>query len=217
MRCKAVVFDMDGTLLDTLEDLAEAMNRVLERQGFPTHPVESYRRFVGSGAGQLVARALPAEAQEGSIRRRSLEAFLSEYGANWKTKTRLYEGISGLLDALCSRNLALAVLTNKPQAFAELCVHEFLSGWPFGLILGQQPGVPVKPDPTAPRQLLRYLGVLPEEVLYLGDTDVDMFTAVNAGMYPIGVLWGFRTGEELRMAGARETIAHPMELMRILG
>lgn len=86
MRCKAVVFDMDGTLLDTLEDLAEAMNRVLERQGFPTHPVESYRRFVGSGAGQLVARALPAEAQEGSIRRRSLEAFLSEYGANWKTK-----------------------------------------------------------------------------------------------------------------------------------
>ncbi|NLW82604.1 MAG: HAD family hydrolase [Desulfovibrionales bacterium] len=217
MRCKAVVFDMDGTLLDTLEDLAEAMNRVLERQGLPTHPVEAYRRFVGSGAGQLVARALPAGAQEGSIMRRSLEAFLSEYRANWKTKTRLYEGISDLLDALCSRNLALAVLTNKPQAFAELCVNEFLSRWPFALTLGQQPGVPVKPDPAAPRQLLRHLGVLPEEVLYLGDTDVDMFTAVNAGMYPIGVLWGFRAEEELCKAGAREIIAHPMELMRMLG
>lgn len=216
LKYKAVVFDMDGTLLDTLADLADAMNRVLAQRGFPPHPVDAYRHYVGSGASQLVARALPADRQDEPLRAQCLQAFLREYEAGWKIKTRLYDGIPELLDALAARNIPMAVLTNKPQAFAELCMREFMSGWRFAMTLGQMPGVAVKPDPAGPLQVIRQLGVLPEEILYVGDTDVDMFTAVNAGMYPIGVLWGFRTEKELLAAGAAAILRHPMDLMRFL-
>lgn len=217
MTFKAVVFDMDGTLLDTLADLGEAMNRVLARHGFPLEPLDAYRHHVGSGAGQLVARALPEHVRaDEDLRARCLEDFLHEYAAGWKINTGLYPGIPELLDALAARRVPMAVLTNKPQAFAELCMREFLGRWNFSLTLGQTPGVPVKPDPAGPRQVIAHLGVRPAEILYLGDTDVDMLTAVNAGMHPVGVLWGFRGEEELRAAGAAALIAHPMDLMPFL-
>lgn len=216
MKYKAVVFDMDGTLLDTLADLGDAMNRVLEQHGFATHPMDAYRRFVGSGAGQLVARALPAHERDEDLQSRCLQAFLREYEAGWRIRTCLYEGVPELLDALAARKIPMAVLTNKPQAFAELCMREFLSRWDFALTVGQAPGVPVKPDPAGPRQVIDHLGVRPDEILYLGDTDVDMFTAVNAGMHPVGVLWGFRPESELLESGAAATLAHPMELLRFL-
>lgn len=215
MKYKAVVFDMDGTLLDTLEDLADAMNRVLAARGLPVHPVDAYRLFVGSGAGNLVLRTLPADRQD--MAAQCLQGFLKEYEANWKVKTRLYDGVAELLDALTSRGIPMAVLTNKPQEFAELCMKAFLPAWDFALTLGQMPGVPVKPDPAGPRQVIRHLGVAPEEILYLGDTDVDMRTAVGAGMYPVGVTWGFRTEDELRASGAAVIIDHPMELLGLLG
>jgi phosphoglycolate phosphatase len=206
---------MDGTLLDTLEDLADAMNRVLAARGLPVHPVDAYRLFVGSGAGNLVLRTLPADRQD--MAAQCLQGFLKEYEANWKVKTRLYDGVAELLDALTSRGIPMAVLTNKPQEFAELCMKAFLPAWDFALTLGQMPGVPVKPDPAGPRQVIRHLGVAPEEILYLGDTDVDMRTAVGAGMYPVGVTWGFRTEDELRASGAAVIIDHPMELLGLLG
>lgn len=215
MKYKAVVFDMDGTLLDTLEDLADAMNRVLEARGLPVHPVDAYRFFVGSGARNLVLRTLPADRQD--LVAECLQGFLKEYEANWKVKTHLYDGVADLLDALTARNIPMAVLTNKPQEFAELCMKAFLPAWDFALTLGQMPGVPVKPDPAGPRQVIRHLGVAPEEILYLGDTDVDMRTAVGAGMYPVGVTWGFRTEDELRASGAAVIIDHPMELLDLLG
>ena len=207
---------MDGTLLDTLADLGDAMNRVLAQRGLATHPVDAYRQFVGSGANRLVARALPAHEQGEEMITQCLQAFLREYEAGWRIKTGLYEGMAELLDALTARKIPMAVLTNKPQAFAELCMREFLSRWDFALIVGQMPGVPVKPDPTGPRQVIGTLGVQPEEILYLGDTDVDMFTAVNAGMFPVGVLWGFRPERELLESGAAATLAHPMDLLRFL-
>lgn len=216
MEYKAVVFDMDGTLLDTLEDLADSMNRVLIREGFPPHPLAAYREFVGSGAAQLVSRALPAGARDEATLGACLRAFLAEYETGWKVKTRLYAGMPELLDSLAVRNMALAVLTNKPQAFAELCMGEFLDSWSFAVTMGQAPGVPVKPDPVGPRRMIERLGVRPEEILYLGDTDVDMMTAVNVGMYPVGVLWGFRPEEELRRSGAAAIIAHPLDLLRFL-
>ncbi len=205
---------MDGTLLDTLADLGDAMNRALAQNGFPTHNVNAYRHFVGSGASQLVARALPASEQDKIPV--CLKAFLEEYEAGWRIKTCLYDGVSELLDALVARNIPMAVLTNKPQAFAELCMREFLPRWDFALTVGQVPGVPVKPDPAGSRQVIRHLAVQPEEILYLGDTDVDMFTAVNAGMHPVGVLWGFRQQRELLEAGAAATLVHPLELLRFL-
>lgn len=216
MKYKAVVFDMDGTLLDTLADLGDAMNRVLVKRGFAPHPVDAYRRFVGSGASRLVSRALPEHEQGEDMKCECLQAFLREYEAGWRIKTCLYEGVPELLDALTARNIPMAVLTNKPQDFAELCMREFLSRWDFALTVGQMPGVPVKPDPAGPRQVIRHLGVRPDEILYLGDTDVDMFTAVNAGMYPVGVLWGFRPESELLESGAAATLAHPMELLRFM-
>ncbi|GAB6112346.1 HAD family hydrolase [Desulfomicrobium salsuginis] len=214
MKYKAVVFDMDGTLLDTLEDLADAMNRVLEAKGLPVHPVDAYRFFVGSGARNLVLRTLPADRQD--LAAECLQGFLKEYEANWRVKTRLYDGVAELLDVLAARSIPMAVLTNKPQEFAELCMGAFLPDWDFALTLGQMPGVPVKPDPAGPRQVIRHLGVAPEEILYLGDTDVDMHTAVGAGMFPVGVTWGFRPADELRASGAAVVIDHPMELLELL-
>jgi phosphoglycolate phosphatase len=206
---------MDGTLLDTLEDLADAMNRVLEARGLPVHPVDAYRFFVGSGAKNLVLRTLPADRPD--LAAECLQDFLREYEANWTVKTRLYDGVAELLDALTARGIPMAVLTNKPQEFAELCMKAFLPAWDFALTLGQMPGVPVKPDPAGPRQVIRHLGVAPEEILYLGDTDVDMRTAVGAGMFPVGVTWGFRPEDELRASGAAVIIDHPMELLDLLG
>jgi phosphoglycolate phosphatase len=214
VKYKAVVFDMDGTLLDTLEDLADAMNRVLASKGLPIHPVESYRFFVGSGAANLVLRTLPADRLE--LADECLRDFLKEYETNWKAKTRLYEGVADLLDALAARSVPMAVLTNKPQEFAQLCMEAFLSSWDFAATVGQVPGVPVKPDPAGAREIMRRLGLAPQDFLYLGDTDVDMRTAVDAGMFPVGVLWGFRPAEELLAAGAATLIAHPLELLTFL-
>lgn len=215
MQYKAVIFDMDGTLLDTLEDLADAMNRVLAARGLPVHPVDAYRLFVGSGARNLVLRTLPQDRAD--MAPGCLQDFLREYESNWQVKTRLYDGVADLLDALRARRIPMAVLTNKPQEFAELCMGAFLSDWDFALTLGQMPGVPVKPDPAGPRQVIRHLGVEPQEILYLGDTDVDMQTATGAGMFPVGVTWGFRSEEELKASGAAAILHHPMELLRLLG
>jgi phosphoglycolate phosphatase len=216
VKYKAVVFDMDGTLLDTLADLGEAMNRALVQHGFATHPLDAYRQFVGSGARELVTRALPEDARNEDMKTLCLHDFLTEYEAGWRTKTRLYPGVPELLDSLTARSIPMAVLTNKPQDFAELCMSEFLSRWDFALVVGQKTGVPVKPDPAGPRQIIGHLGVRPEEILYLGDTDVDMFTAVNAGMHPVGVLWGFRPEKELLASGAAAILTSPMELLRFL-
>ena len=216
MKYKAVVFDMDGTLLDTLEDLGSAMNRVLARHGMPEHPVDSYRIFVGSGAARLVERALPEGRRDEATRKVCLQEFLEEYERGWKTRTMLYEGMPELLDALVARRIPLAVATNKPQDFAELCMEAFLDRWPFAMTVGQVPGVPVKPDPAGPLGIAADLGLDPGEILYLGDTDVDMFTAVAAGMFPVGVTWGFRPEEELRRSGAAAILHHPLELLHLL-
>jgi len=216
MKYKAVIFDLDGTLLNTLEDLADSLNRVLRDKGFPTHPIEAFRYFVGNGAAMLVSRALPPEKRNDELMADCLEAFRREYNSNWNVKTKPYNGVSELLDALTAKKIEMAVLTNKPQHFAKLCIQEFFSVWKFAVILGQRDGVPMKPDPVGPQEIARCLDIPPQEFLYLGDSDVDMKTAVQANMFPVGAMWGFRSERELRESGAVEIIGRPTELLQFV-
>ncbi len=217
MEYKAVIFDMDGTLLDTLADLADAMNRTLADRGFPTHPVASFRYFVGNGAAMIVTRTLPPEKRnDNKLISECLKVFLEEYHRNWNRKTRIYDGVPELLDVLTEKGIPMAVFTNKPQEFAELCIQEFLSRWRFEAVFGQREGHPIKPDPTVPREIAGSLGISPQECLYLGDSGTDMKTAVNARMLPVGALWGFRPENELRESGAVQIISRPMELPNLL-
>ena len=163
----------------------------------------------------LVSRALPLEKRNDELTADCLEAFRREYNGNWNKKTKPYKGVSELLDALTAKHTQMAVLTNKPQYFAELCVREFFSGWKFAIILGQRNGVPMKPDPTGPREIARCLDIPSQAFLYLGDSDIDMRTAVDAHMFPVGATWGFRSEKELREAGAIKIIGRPTELLEL--
>jgi phosphoglycolate phosphatase len=216
MEYKGVIFDMDGTLLNTLEDLANAMNRALEERGFPTHPVKAYRYFVGNGAAKLVSRALPPEKRDEDLVSGCMKAFLEEYDRTWNRKTKAYDGVAELLDALTLKGMPMAIFTNKPHDFAKRCVREFLGRWKFKAVFGQREGYPMKPDPAVPREIAGMLNISPERFLYLGDGDADIKTAVNAGMLPVGALWGFRSEEELRDAGAVELIRRPGELLKFV-
>lgn len=213
----AVVFDLDGTLLDSLEDLADASNRALARLELPGHPVGSYRHRVGDGIGMLARRSLPGELQgDPAMVLRLTEAIGREYEENWADKTRPYAGIPELLDALVAREIPIAILTNKPQSFADRIAVDLLGRWSFVAVSGARDGLPRKPDPTGAAEVARLLGKQAGDIFYLGDTDTDMATAVNAGMRPIGVLWGFRDREELVAHGATHLIAHPLELLALM-
>lgn len=216
MSFRAVLFDLDGTLLDTLEDMGDAMNRVLSARGFPQHSIDAYRSFVGDGAAMLVIRALPENKRDDETVRSCFEAYREDYGRNWNVKTRLYDGVADMLDALTARGLKRAVLSNKPEEFTRRCVIELLSRWSFDAVLGQREGVPLKPDPTAAKEIAHTLDCPAESFLYLGDSPVDIQAAIAAGMVPVGALWGFRRGEELRAGGARVLIGRPLEILALL-
>ena len=140
-----------------------------------------------------------------------------EYGQCWAATTRAYEGIPELLDELTARGIRLAVLSNKPDEFTRLCVAQLLANWRFATVLGAGPSLPKKPDPAARRGVARRLAVAPGEFLYLGDTNTDMQTAVAAGMFAVGVLWGFRSADELTANGAKVLLKKPLDLLRVLG
>ncbi len=216
MSPKALVFDMDGTLLNTLEDLAEATNRTLNQHGYSTHPIDAYRHFVGSGARELIRRALPESARDDTTVEACLATFNAWYNEHWNVNTHLYDGISELLDLAVKENLKIAVLTNKPQAFALQCQDVFLNQWSIDVMQGQEPGLPLKPDAAISQRVTDALQVEPGEVWYFGDSDVDMKTAKNAGYYAIGVTWGFRSSQELADAGAEKLINHPNEIIKEL-
>lgn len=216
MRYCAVLFDLDGTLLDTLADLAGAGNEVLKTLGYPEHPVDAYRYFVGDGLATLVERILPEDRRTAEIMAEAQEAFQRIYSVSWNRRSAPYPGISALLDQLSSHGLRLAILSNKPDAFTRMCVEQLLPGWTFAPVFGQRPGVPKKPDPAGALEVAAALALAPREILYLGDSGTDMRTACAAGMDAVGVLWGFRTAEELRAAGAHHLIAAPQDLWPLL-
>ncbi len=216
MAYRAVLFDIDGTLLDTLEDIASSANGVLGRLGFPQHELEAYKYFVGDGREALAVRILPSSHRDATTIAKVVACIDSEYSHHWADTTHPYEGIPELLEALTVRAIKMAVLSNKPDDSAKLMVSRLLPHWQFELVLGARPSVPRKPDPAAALEIAECLNILPSEFIYLGDTDTDMKTAKAAGMYPIGVLWGFRTADELLASGAKTLIHNPIDLLKIL-
>lgn len=213
---KAVIFDLDGTLINSLQDIADSMNRVLAAKGFKTHDYDSYRYFIGRGLRNLVGNVLPEEVRTEENIKSLYAGLLEDYDKNCLTKTALYQHIPDLLDALISKGLKLAILSNKADVFTKKIVMELMAPWKFEFILGSGNDVPRKPDPTGALMISRMLGIPPEKILYVGDTSVDMETAIAAGMFPVGVTWGFRTREELWKSGAKEIMDHPDELLRII-
>lgn len=216
MSYRAVLFDLDGTLLDTLEDLADSTNAALAQLGCPPHPLDAYRHFVGDGVVNLLTRTLPEARRDPATVARAVELMRAIYAEHWADKTRPYPGIPELLDALAARGVKMAVLSNKPDDTTKLCVARFLPRWSFQAVVGQSPAVPPKPDLAGVRSIVATLAIRPEHFLYLGDTNTDMETANAAGMFPVGALWGFRPAEELRAAGARRLIERPAGLLDLL-
>jgi phosphoglycolate phosphatase len=211
---QGILFDLDGTLLDSLEDLARSMNSVLRQYHFPTHEIAAYRYFVGDGMETLVRRTLPSEVQGQAVIQECLSAMGETYARQWDRKTRPYPGVPELLDGLESLSVPKVILSNKPHDFTRQMVQKLLAPWRFDLVEGARPEVPKKPDPAGALRLAKNLGIRPENFLYLGDTNTDMQTAVAAKMYPVGALWGFRTAEELRRNGAKSLVENPVEILR---
>ena len=216
MSFKAICFDLDGTLLNTLDDLADSMNRTLAASDLPTHPVVAYKTFVGSGLHVLVQRAAPSAADDPQLVQTLIDRMRAEYGKRWAEKTRPYEGVADMLTALQQADVPMAVLSNKPHDFTELCVAELLPHWKFERIYGVCDDVPPKPDPTGAKRVAEELGIAAPEFLYVGDTNIDMETGNAADMFTVGVTWGFRSIDELTAAGAKRIIHHPSELMALL-
>lgn len=213
----ACLFDLDGTLLDTLRDLGESMNAVLAARGFPTHPIDAYRYFVGEGASLLVERAFPEDRRDPDSVRAGLAEYRAVYERSWNVHSRPYDGIPALLDALTERKMALGILSNKPHRMTIKCVEGYLAAWPFACVLGQRDDVARKPNPAGAFEAARLMQVAPDKVLYLGDTATDMETARAAGMFAVGATWGFRPESELRDAGAHAIVHHPGEVLALLG
>lgn len=216
MKYKAIIFDLDGTLLDTLQDIADSVNEALKRLRFPEHGLEAIKNFIGEGRDVLAARALPNDNRDTAAVTRLIELMNIEYSERWANKTVPYNGITNLLDELTVRNIKMAVLSNKAHDSTELMVSKMLSQWHFEAVVGASPSVAKKPDPTAALQIAQQLGIQPTEFLYLGDSDIDMRTAIGAGMYPVGALWGFRSAEELLSSGAKALIEHPNDLLAFI-
>jgi phosphoglycolate phosphatase len=214
MTARAAIFDLDGTLVDTLSEIGDSMNGALARMGFPPHDLEAYRHLTGEGVVSLVTNSLPPESRDEGTLRRAGALLKEEYEKNWGTKARLYDGIPGMLDGLTGLGVSLNVLSNKMDEFTQKAVRQFLGRWTFDVVMGETSRFKRKPDPEAALHIAAALRLPPARVVYLGDTGTDMMTAVSAGMVPVGALWGFRDEQELRANGARAVIARPEEFLR---
>ena len=212
---KLAIFDLDGTLVDSLGDLADACNNGLKKMGYPVHELEKYRYFVGDGVLKLVERILPEDKRsEENISALKAE-FDSYYNVHYADKTHPYDGIVSLLDALSAKGVKLAVASNKPDEFTKSVVKVFFEG-KFDMVLGKCPDTEKKPAPDILLKIMDALDVSADETVMIGDTNVDIRTAKNAGVSSIGCLWGFRTMEELEQAGADNIVSSPNEILKYI-
>ena len=215
MRYDAVIFDLDGTLVDSVDDIAAAANAALENCGFPPRGVDEFRLFIGEGAEKMLGKALPPSAGAADLGA-CLEGFMDAYREAFDVRTRLYDGMEELLCSLCEKSVKLAVLSNKPQEMTSKIARSLLSRWDFAEVVGHSERTPRKPDPSGATAVCERMGVAASAAAFLGDSAIDMQTAVAAGMLPVGALWGFRGRDELLSSGARHIIGHPGELEGVL-
>ena len=214
MAKKAIIFDLDGTLLDTLEDLCASVNHALKTEGLPERTLEEVNRFVGNGMGLLIRRSAP-EGTDGQTLSRLLDVFLAHYREHCADRTRAYPGIARALEELHARGYLLAVVTNKKDPGAKALCASLLPPV-FSVVLGETEGLRRKPEPDMIERIEQSLGVTREDCIYIGDSDVDVMTAKNAGLPMIAVLWGFRTKEQLLAAGAKVFAETPADLLDLL-
>lgn len=213
---KLVIFDLDGTLLETVGDLAASCNAVMRSHGYPEHDYAAYRRFVGNGVRKLCERALPEAERSDELIDRIRDEFVAYYTAHIDCHSYAYEGILPLMEELHRRGVGLAVVSNKFQQGTELLIERFFPHLHFVAVWGNRPEVPLKPDPQADLAVLALAGVAPSEALHVGDTASDVKAALAAGVGAVGVSWGFRSREELFEAGAEWVIDRPEELLDLL-
>ena len=212
MKYKGIIFDLDGTLLNTLEDLADSVNAVLAGLDLPQHTLADYRYHVGRGMRSLITNVLPAGLRDEKLIDECCGKMFIEYGKRWDAKTRPYEGIPVLLDSLEAHNIPMSIVSNKEQHFTLRVVEKFLGKWKFQAVFGERKGVARKPDPVSLVEAAGIMELKCGDILCLGDSGSDMTAAVNAGMHPVGALWGFRDAGELLQNGAEVLVRRPMEL-----
>ena len=211
------IFDLDGTLVDTIQDLGNSMSYALRELGLPVRTMEEYTRFVGNGTLLLAKRSLPDSLKEDEqLLNKAHELFSGYYAVHYADNSRVYDGIQPVLDELRGRGVKLGVLTNKPDRFAKTIIEKLVPKGTFDIVLGSRDGVPKKPDPAAENEIIDALGADKSRVFHLGDSDVDVFTAKNAGVRSIGCSWGFRSRQSLVDAGADFIADRPWDICEIL-
>ncbi|HVE82645.1 MAG TPA: HAD family hydrolase [Myxococcales bacterium] len=213
-RARAAIFDLDGTLLDTLEDIAAAMDHALQQHGLAPHTLDEYRQFIGQGVRNLTRLAVGASGGAGELEAEVYAAYRRRYEERMVVATRPYPGVVELLQALKAEGIPAAVLSNKPDDATSALVERFFPGL-FTVARGERPTAPRKPDPASALEVARGLDAAPGDCLFAGDSKVDMETATRAEMFAVGVLWGYRSRDELEANGARALVDSPAEILRL--
>ncbi|AEE14658.1 HAD-superfamily hydrolase, subfamily IA, variant 1 [Thermodesulfobium narugense DSM 14796] len=212
---KGIVFDFDGTLVDTLEDIAISANQALIENNLEPYPIENYKNFVGEGSEVLIERIIPKELYSEELKSKLLKTYSEIYRKNWSKNSRPYEGIYEVLDYLREKNYKVAILSNKPDPFTKEMAHFFFRDFPFIKVLGARPHIPKKPNPKAIYEIISFSNLVRDNWSMIGDTAIDILTAKNAEILPIGALWGFRPDEVSKEKGAVH-IKKPMDIISIL-
>ena len=214
MNIEGVIFDLDGTLVHTIEDIADAANTMFKQYGLPVYQEADYLRWIGNGAAKLIESALSADHDPEQLQS-YLTTFKEIYSKNLHSKSRLYDGIPEMLDELTSRGIKISILSNKPHHLTEQVAGYYLSDWPFISIIGQREDVPRKPDPSAAIEIAGVMNIDPKRIMLVGDSQYDLKTAMAADMIPVGVTWGYGKLVIPELEGAIKYIRHPAELIQL--
>ena len=211
MNIEGVIFDLDGTLVHTIEDIVDAANTMFKQYGLPIHHEAEYIRWIGNGAAKLIENALSADHDTAQLQT-YVKTFKEIYSKNLHNKSRLYDGIPGMLDELTSHGIKLSILSNKPHNLTEQVAGYYLSNWPFISIYGQRENIPRKPDPYSAKEIAGIMNIDSHRIMIVGDSPYDLKTAIAAGMIPVGVTWGYGNLDIPQLEGVIKYIRHPAEL-----